>query len=233
MYPRTERDLSTAREERQSERLDYHERLVRRGHQAGNRRQLLVAVVAALAAVAGLPGHAWAHIEVVPAESDAAATVRYGIRVPTEKPIPTVRVEVQFPADLRVLDFEAAAGWRLTAQTDGAGRPVDAVWDGGTIGPNEYAEFGLRAQNPYREAELRWTVIQTYQDGSEAQWSGPATGEFPAPTTRVRSRGVFSPETVGGVAVGVAIVALAISTLALATGHLRRGRRTSSHKLDL
>jgi len=132
---------------------------------------------------------------------------RYGIRVPTEKPIPTVRVEVQFPSGLRVLDLEVAPGWHTSVQTESGGRLVGAVWDGGSIPSGQFAEFGLRAQNPDREVELRWTVIQTYADGTEVQWVGLANAEFPAATTRVRSGDL--PASVDPIAAAAALVAVA------------------------
>jgi uncharacterized protein YcnI len=162
-----------------------------------------------------LPGAVLAHIEVVPSESIAGETQRYGIRVPTEKPVPTVRVEVQFPPGLRVLDFEASPGWQVTFQTDAAGRPVDAVWEGGSIAPNQFAEFGLRAQNPDIDAELRWSVIQTYQDGTEVQWVGPPTANFPVASTRIRRRAVLGwSEALGAIAIVLSLVATGLSARA-------------------
>jgi uncharacterized protein YcnI len=184
--------------------------------------------------VALLPGAVLAHIEVVPAESTAGEMQRYGIRVPTEKPSPTVRVEVQFPSALRVVDFEAVAGWQLTFQTDAAARPLDAIWQGGSIPPNQFAEFGLRAQNPDGEADLRWTVIQTYADGSEVQWVGPPTANFPAAFTRVHRRRLAG-WTVALVGLGVvlSLIATAVSVLGWRAGRSVRsvaGRLTVSNQ---
>ena len=180
------------------------------------RKLLLLALLAAGPVVWGLlPEPALAHVEVVPFESAAGATERYGIRVPTEKPIPTVRVEVQFPASLRVLDVEAAPGWQVALQSQADGRLLGAVWDGGSIPAGQFAEFGLRAQNPDGEAELRWTAIQTYQDGTEAQWVGPASAAFPAATTRVRGRGLGGAiNPLAGAAALLALAALLVSGLA-------------------
>ncbi|MCA1644832.1 MAG: DUF1775 domain-containing protein [Chloroflexi bacterium] len=165
-----------------------------------------------------------AHVEVVPAESGAGETQRYGIRVPSEKPVATIRVEVQFPSTVRVLDFENSAGWQLTFQTDAAGRPVDALWTDGSIAPNQFAEFGLRVRNPDSEADLQWTVIQTYQDGTEVQWVGPPAAEFPAATSRIRRREVLAwPEVGAGVALVLSIVASIISVLAWRATRTGRG----------
>jgi uncharacterized protein YcnI len=177
--------------------------------------ELLAALVGAIAVLVGLPGRAVAHIEVVPADSPAGAMERYGIRVPTEKAVPTVRVEVEFPSGLRVLDIQASPGWQVTVQTESGGRPVGATWDGSSIPAGQFAEFGLRAQNPDGEAQLHWSVIQTYADGSEVQWIGPATAEFPAATTRVRGgRLIESLDPLSGASGVLALCALVISTLA-------------------
>jgi len=141
---------------------------------------------------------------------------RYGIRVPTEKPVPTVRVEIEFPSGLRVVDLEASPGWQVTVQTESNGRLIGAVWEGGSIPAGQFAEFGLRAQNPERDAQLRWTVIQTYADGTEAQWIGPPNAEFPAATTRVRGRQLIDYlDPLAGAAVLLALLALLNAGLAL------------------
>jgi uncharacterized protein YcnI len=183
--------------------------------------RLGLALLGSLALMASLSATASAHIEVVPVEALVGDTLRYGIRVPSEKPIPTVRVEVQFPSNLRVMDLESVAGWRLSVQTDPTGRPVDAVWEGGSIPPNQFAEFGLRGRNPDGETELRWSVIQTYQDGSEVQWNGSPTAESPAATTRVVGRTITSGgDILGAIALVIALVAVGVAGLSWRT---RRG----------
>lgn len=188
---------------------------MRRGRGADVCRQVLVLALGVVIALGVPPVIASAHIEVVPGESASGAIERYGIRVPSEKPSPTVRIEVQFPTSLRVLDFESVYGWQLTTQTDSTGRPIDAIWEGGSIGPNQYAEFGLRAQNPARGTELRWTVIQTYQDGSEVQWIGAPSAEFPAATTHVRDASWLTAiDPVAALAAVVSVVAAVLAGLA-------------------
>jgi uncharacterized protein YcnI len=177
---------------------------------------LLVSLFGAVAVLLGLPGRALAHVEVVPADSLPGVMERYGIRVPTEKPVPTVRVEIEFPSGLRVVDLEASPGWQVTVQTESDGRLIGAVWEGGSIPAGQFAEFGLRAQNPERDVQLRWTVIQTYADGTEAQWIGPPNAEFPAATTRVRGRQLIdSLDPLTGAAVLLALLALLNAGLAL------------------
>jgi uncharacterized protein YcnI len=112
---------------------------------------------------------------------------RYCIRVPSEKSIPTIAVEVQFPAALEVTQAEAPAGWRVEPVKDRQGRMVSATWRGASIAPHQFAEFGVVARNPAARSELSWKAIQTYEDGSEVHWIGPPRAQFPAAITRVRT----------------------------------------------
>jgi uncharacterized protein YcnI len=129
-----------------------------------------------------------AHVTVTPAEAPAAALQRYCIRVPSEKSIPTTAVEVQFPGAIEVTETDAPAGWRVAAVKDRQGRIVSATWQGGSIAPRQYLEFGVLARNPATPAELTWKAIQTYQDGSEVHWIGPPRAQFSAAVTRVRTQ---------------------------------------------
>lgn len=119
---------------------------------------------------------------------------RYCIRVPSEKSIPTMRLELQFPEALEVTAIEPPPGWRAHAQKDRAGRISGALWEGGEIAPRHSLHFGVLARNPDREMTLRWKAIQTYQDGSEVHWVGPARAQFPAAVTRIPARGTPSAQ---------------------------------------
>jgi uncharacterized protein YcnI len=52
------------------------------------------------------------------------------LRVPNEKDVPTTRVEITFPADIRVISFVEVPGWRLETRADSTGRIVAATWTG-------------------------------------------------------------------------------------------------------
>ena len=141
------------------------------GTRPKRRLALRVSLLCAVTVVLALPGRALAHVEVVPTDSPAGVTERYAIRIPTEKPVPTVRLEIEFPSGLRVADIEASPGWQVSVQTDSSGRPIGAVWEGGSIPAGQFAELRLTAQNPEGEAQLRWSVIQTYSDATEVHVS--------------------------------------------------------------
>lgn len=159
------------------------EAAVRRSHG----RFALAALSALGAAATAVP--AWPHVTVTPAQSAPAATQRYCVRVPGEKPVPTTRVEVQFPGGLQVTGVEAPQAWAATTQKDRDGRIVGAIWEGGRIVQKEYLEFGVLARNPDTAATLAWKAIQTYRDGSEVHWIGPPRAQFPAAVTAVSTGG--------------------------------------------
>lgn len=131
---------------------------------------------------------AWAHVTVTPKEASPGATQRYCIRVPSEKSIPTIGLEVEFPANLEVSAVETPLGWKGTTRKDRQGRIVSASWDGGSIPPRQALEFGVIANNPERPATLMWKAIQKYNDGSEIHWIGSSQAQFPAAVTQVRDK---------------------------------------------
>jgi uncharacterized protein YcnI len=61
---------------------------------------------AAAAVLAMTIGTAYVHVTVQPRQSTTSATEKYVLRVPTEKFVPTLQVEVEFPANLNVSSFE-------------------------------------------------------------------------------------------------------------------------------
>ncbi len=169
-----------------------------------------------------------AHVIVVPAEAPPGVVQRYGLLVPSEKPIPTTRVEVQFPDGLHVTEVEALPGWRGTTRKDRQGRILSAIWEGGSIPPGQFVEFGVVAKNPEAQAELTWKAIQTYQDGSEVQWIGPPGAQFAGAVTQVRAAGgaPASAERLSWAAVILALAALLVASLGWRRAAKGSGRST-------
>lgn len=128
-----------------------------------------------------------AHVTVRPQESIAGANERYTIRVPTERSIPTVRVEVEFPPELEVSSFDSKPGWDIVYKKDASGKIIGATLSGSTIPPREVAEFSLASRNPLQETKLVWKVIQIYEDASRSEWTGPAGSRSPAPVTALKA----------------------------------------------
>jgi uncharacterized protein YcnI len=128
-------------------------------------------------------GSALAHVTVSPKESTPGASEKYTFRVPTEKAIPTVRVELTFPAAAAVTTIEPKTGWKIESRKDDGGKLTGAIWSGSAIPPRESAEFSVVAKNPGDETTLVWKVIQVYEDGSKSEWTDAAGGRSPAPVT--------------------------------------------------
>src|SRR4029079_16043441 len=84
-----------------------------------------LAVVAALLALAlGIPVLAFGHAVGYPRTSSPGGYERYVLRVPNEKTPARPRVEIGFPAGLRVTSFEDVPGWQLEVLTDSAKRVI-------------------------------------------------------------------------------------------------------------
>lgn len=144
---------------------------------ASTKRMLLAAAVALLA-----PSIANAHAVVYPKASTAGSYEKYTIRVPNEKAAATTRVEIRFPADLRVTAFADVPGWTLEVVTDSAKSITSAVWTG-TLPPQRFVEFPFVARNPKTGAQLTWPIYQTYGDGERVEWTGAPGSKSPASST--------------------------------------------------
>jgi uncharacterized protein YcnI len=138
--------------------------------------------VASLVLVA--PSLMFGHAVVYPKASTPGAYEKYVLRVPNEKDIPTTRVEIRFPADLRVSSFEDVPGWQLALLTDSAKRIIGAVWTGSLV-PHRFVELPFVAANPKADATLTWPVFQTYASGERVEWTGPQGSKTPASSTTV------------------------------------------------
>lgn len=113
---------------------------------------------------------------------------KYTMRVPDEKNTPTVRMEAEFPEAVEVISVDPKEGWKIELKKDSSGKLAGAIWSGGSIAPNDIAEFGFQARNPTEETKLVWKVIQVYADGTKSEWTGPAGSRSPAPVTHVKPK---------------------------------------------
>lgn len=170
-------------------------------------------------------GALWAHAVVVPAVSTTRTYETYTLRVPNERDIATVRVEIDFPPEVFVVSFAEVPGWELDVERDDTGRAVGAAWTG-DLPPHRFVELSFVGVNPAEPTTLVWQVDQTYRgaEGEEVvSWAGPADAEFPASRTEVRApEGGASPEESRGdvlppLAMLVAVIALVAAIRALRT----------------
>lgn len=182
---------------------------VSRPHSAPKVQPVLLFVMALSLLV---PARLSAHAVVYPKSSAPGAYERYVLRVPNEKTTMTTRVELRFPADVRVTSFADVPGWRLEVLTDSARRIIGAVWTG-SLPPQRFAEFPFVAVNPKGEARLTWPASQTYSDGARVEWTGEEGSKTPASVTAIAP----PPGASGGKggSMWVAWGALAISLVSL------------------
>jgi uncharacterized protein YcnI len=132
--------------------------------------RVLIALLVALVS----PVPVYAHVVVVPAESEAGGWERYSVLVPTEKESATTRVEVRLPNGMDVIAVEAKPGWqgRYDPFPVGAAR---VSWEGGRIASDEFVSFEFLAWNPKAPTVVQWQATQWYEDGSSDRWGAPGT----------------------------------------------------------
>lgn len=146
------------------------------------RGRATLAVVLLLLATVVLEGH----VTISPGEVRANASQRFTVRVPSERPEPTVRLRLELPAGLGTPRFQPKAGWKYEVEKDPSGKVTAVTWSGGAIGPEEFDEFVFSARAPKDVGPLTFKAIQTYQSGTIASWTGPMGSESPAPVVEVR-----------------------------------------------
>jgi uncharacterized protein YcnI len=150
-------------------------------------RRTLVGATLAVAAALLLPSLANAHVTVWPKAASHGAYERYVVRVPNEKDVATTRVEIRFPAEVRISSFLDVAGWKLEVLTDSAGKITGAVWTG-NLPPKRFVEFPFVAVNPKEGANVVWPAFQTYAGGEIVEWTGPEGSKTPASVTTLTAR---------------------------------------------
>ena len=150
-------------------------------------RRTILGITLAVSAALLLPSLANAHVTVWPRTAAHGAYERYVVRVPNEKDVATTRVEIRFPAEVRISSFLDVAGWKLEVVTDSAGKITGAVWTG-NLPPKRFVEFPFVGVNPKEGASVTWPAFQTYAGGEVVQWTGPEGSKTPASVTTLTAR---------------------------------------------
>jgi uncharacterized protein YcnI len=134
-------------------------------------------------------GIASAHVTVLPNESTQGKYEVFTLRVPTEKEIATVKVEVKFPAGVTVSRFEPKFGWKYDVTKDGSGKMTSVVWTatGEGFGATEFGEFKMSGKVENDAKDLSWKSYQTYKDGSVVEWVGAEGSDKPASVTKIKA----------------------------------------------
>jgi len=131
------------------------------------------------------------------------------LRVPNESDNATVRIELTFPSEVRVISFADVPGWKLTTTTDSTGAAKTAVWTG-TLPPERFVEFPFMGVNPKTATSVSWPVVQVYANGDRREWTGPVGSKNPASVTTIADPAPTSaPVSWPALALGTAALVLA------------------------
>ena len=175
--------------------------------------------------VAGIlvaPSILFAHAIVFPKTSTPGAYEKYVLRVPNERDVPTLKVELHFPQGLRVVSFGDVPGWKLQVLTDSAQRVMGAIWTG-VLPKERFVEFPFVAVNPKDSTSLFWPTYQTYEGGERVEWTGPdSTSKTPVSSTTISDPEVV-PVKVSRTSLYISIIALALALTALGVALRPRG----------
>jgi uncharacterized protein YcnI len=170
--------------------------------------------VVLLLAILVAPSIVFAHAVVFPKTSAPGAYEKYVLRVPNERDVPTIKVEIRFPEALRVVSFSEVPGWKLQVLADSTQRVTGAVWTG--ILPKErFVEFPFVAVNPKDSASVTWPTYQTYEGGERVEWTGPDSSFTPVSSTLIVDS-TPAPVKVSRTSLYVSIIALLFALTALA-----------------
>jgi uncharacterized protein YcnI len=165
----------------------------------------------AVAILALIPSLAHAHAVVFPKNSAPGAYEKYVLRVPNEKGVPTTRVEIRFPSNVKVVSFSDVDGWTLEQIRDSSNAIIGAAWTG-SLPPERFVEFPFVAVNPKETATLTWPVYQTYTDNERVLWTGPEGSDKPASSTAIAPA---APNGPGRLSLYLSIVAVVLSLMSL------------------
>jgi uncharacterized protein YcnI len=181
------------------------------------RHRIALGAFVALAALT-FTAAAFAHAHVSPPIALSGQSYVYTLAVPTEKEdATTTAIELTPPDGFSIDSFVSSPGWKREAQTKGSGEDADVVkvtWTGGSVPTGEDATFSFLAQaaNP---GSYTFSVRQTYSDGSVVDWTGPESGDTPAPVLKAVSSFGGGTSTLEIVAIVLAGIALALALVGL------------------
>jgi uncharacterized protein YcnI len=191
------------------------------------RTTIRVALVAVIATT--VPAAASAHARISPAVSITNELQLYSLAVPTEKDsVTTTKIVLTLPSGFAIDSFVPSPGWQRVLQQTGSGNNAviqKVTWTGGHVPTGEDSLFQFLAQ-PSSSQTYKFTVQQTYSDGSIVNWAGAESSDSPAPTIEVKSSlggGGVSVLTIIALIVGV--LGLLAGAFALASGGRGGGRR--------
>lgn len=190
---------------------------------AGLARRRAGCTIAAVLAISGVTAaSAEAHAIMSPAVVESKKLQQFTLSVPTEKEkAKTTKVELDISPGFAIDSWEPEPGWKRAVQAKGSGEEAvvqKVVWSGGSVPTEEDAVFRFNASAP-KNKTYKFTVRQTYSDGSVVDWNGPESSDTPAPTIKaVSDLGSGGSDTLSVIALIVAGIALLLAGIGLVGG---------------
>lgn len=132
-------------------------------------------------------GIASAHVVVNPQDALQGTFQEFTVRVPNEKNTPTMKVELDIPAEVDISQLNPAAGWKYDLTKDTSGKITKITWSstGDGLAPSEFEKFTIAGLISKSATSINWKAHQIYKDGSTVDWVGDEKSETPAPVTKV------------------------------------------------
>jgi uncharacterized protein YcnI len=174
----------------------------------------IVGVLLLCCALLITPALAFAHAVVFPKTSMPGAYEKYVLRVPNERDVSTLKVELHFPVGLRVVSFSDVPGWKLQVLTDSAQRIIGAIWMG-VLPKERFVEFPFVAVNPKDSTSLAWPTYQTYEGGERVEWTSPDTASRTPVSATLIADTMAKPVKVSRTSLYISLIALLFSLTAL------------------
>jgi uncharacterized protein YcnI len=132
-----------------------------------------------------------AHVTVWPQQSEPGAIERYTVRVPTEEDVSTTSIELEIPADVRILWLMSPNGYTYELVREN-GRVARIVWTQ-EIKPGDVSEFVFFAINPRAATTITWLAHQRFAGGKVVDWVGAATDRRPASVVSLTAPAAATP----------------------------------------
>ncbi|MDB5055317.1 MAG: nuclear export factor [Bacilli bacterium] len=150
-------------------------------------KKMIVTLSALMVSMLLFAGIASAHVVVFPKETTQGTYEKFTVRVPTEKDVPTIKVELKIPADVEISSTQPVFGWKADLVKDANGKVTSIVWTatGDGLSPSEFGEFSLQGKVSAKTTSIQWKADQTYKDNSVVSWTGDEKSDHPASITKV------------------------------------------------
>jgi uncharacterized protein YcnI len=188
-------------------------------------KTLSMVLISCMLSMIFVAGIASAHVTVLPKDTTQGSYEVITVRVPSEKDVPTVKIEVEIPEGIEITRFEPKPEWNYKLTQDVSGKITSVIWtaEGNGLSSTEFSDFKMQGKIGSQSSQIVWKAYQFYQDGSKVDWTGAPESDTPAPVMQVKPKGTGLQGEIGGNMANVEekqgfILSLSVSIAALIVG---------------